>query len=252
MRLALLPVLVALGLAAAWAPERAGAATALSARLVSCASGADLSDRAATFRGSMPEIAGTRRMSMRFTLLQRTELESPFAAVAVPTWGRWERSQPGRPGFIYVKRVEGLRGPGAYRALVRFRWYGRGGRLLRATSRLTAVCTQPDRRPDLRAGTLVVAPGPSVDSLTYRLAVRNVGRGDAPSFAVSLAVAGAPADSVRLAGLEAGGRTVAVFVAPRCRAGQTLAFTLDAGQEVDESGVPDDVVERPCPTVAGA
>src|SRR3954451_12206295 len=124
----------------------------LQARLMGCTPGADASARPAAFTASMPALAGTRRMWIRFDLLQRMAGEAEFTPVALPAWGRWERSQPGRAGFIYTKRVRALRAPGAYRARVRFRWYEADGRLQRRAARVTATCRQPDPRPDLRAG----------------------------------------------------------------------------------------------------
>jgi subtilase family serine protease len=55
-----------------------------------------------------------------------------------------------------------------------------------------------------------------------------------------------PAQRVTDGLAPAGTRTV-TFVAPRCTAGSTLRFELDAEDEVEESGEVDDVVERACP-----
>ena len=73
-------------------------------------------------------MAGTERMSMRFDLLERTPGQAEYEPVRLPAWGVWQRSQPGRTAFIYTKKVQSLRAPGAYRARVRFRWYDPSGR----------------------------------------------------------------------------------------------------------------------------
>jgi hypothetical protein len=109
----------------------------LQARLVSCTTGPTASARVAAFTASMPALARTARMWIRFDLLQRMPGEARFATVALPAWGRWERSQVGRAGFIYTKRVRALRAPGAYRARVRFRWYDARGGVQRRAQRVT-------------------------------------------------------------------------------------------------------------------
>jgi hypothetical protein len=222
----------------------------LSARVASCQVGPDLGDRSAAFTASMPALPGTRRMAVRFDLLQRTAPTAAFAPVAVPGLGTWQRSLPGKPGFVFTQRVQALAAPAAYRAVVRFRWYARGGRVIRSARRETRVCRQPEMRPDLRAGLLTTAPGPGPGAVTYQLAVRNDGRSPAGPFDVALAVDGAPQPAQRVAGVPAHERALVSFVAPACASGGTLRFVLDAAAEVSEAVEADDVVERPCP-VAG-
>src|SRR5436190_12108148 len=139
---------------AAPAAARAAERPPLQARLVACFTGPSAAARRATFMASMPAVAGAARMAIRFDLLQRAPGDAAFARVGLPAWGRWERSEPGRSGFIYTKTVRALRAPGAYRARVRFRWFGLDGRIVRRARRLTRTCRQPDLRPDLRAGAL--------------------------------------------------------------------------------------------------
>jgi hypothetical protein len=245
-RVALIAALLALA-----APAAAHAqAPPLRAKLGACLSGPQASDRVVVFTGSMPAITGTRRMWMRFDLLARTALAVDFTPLKVPGLGLWQKSVPGRPGgFVFTQRVQALVAPGAYEAVVRFRWYGKGGKLLRSAKRETGVCKQPDQRPDLRAGVLTATAGPSSDQATYSLAVTNDGRGDAPPFDVLLSVADVDQPAQRVAGgLNAGTRGTVTFVAPRCLQGSTVRFTLDARGEVDEVDEAKNVVERPCPS----
>jgi hypothetical protein len=219
----------------------------LQARLVSCTTGPTASARVAAFTASMPALARTARMWIRFDLLQRMPGEARFATVALPAWGRWERSQVGRAGFIYTKRVRALRAPGAYRARVRFRWYDARGGVQRRAQRVTKTCRQPDPRPDLRAGALAVAPGLGPSSATYLLTVRNAGRGAARPFDVVLSAGGMPQPPVHVDGLAAGATRVVDVPGPLCDVGSTLRFVLDAGAAVAESDEADDVVDRACP-----
>ena len=236
------------------APPAAGAEAPpppVEARLAACRTGPEAADRSATFTAGMRAVAGTRRMWMRFQLLQRTPPGTAFLPVRVDTWGRWQRSEPGRPGFIYTKRVEGLLAPAAYRAVVRFRWYGRGGRLLRSARRVTRACRQPDPRPNLRAGRLIAEAAPEPGAAIYRLVVANDGRGPAGPFDVVLTANELPQPPARLGGPAPGGAEVAAIVGPRCAAGSTVRIELDAASEVDEADEHDNVVDRPCPFAVG-
>jgi hypothetical protein len=240
---------LAFALLALAAPAAAGAQTPpLRAKLTACHSGPEAADRTAAFTGSMPAVRGTTRMAMRFDLLARTPPGSAFVSIRVPGLGLWKKSAPGRSGFIYSQTVRELAAPGDYQAVVRFRWYGAAGRVLRSDRRTTSICRQPDQRPDLRAGALTAIA--VADSATYRLLVRNAGRGDAGPFDVGLAVNGVeqPPEHVD-DGLGAGGSVTVVFVAPRCAPGSALRFTLDAQADVPEAVEADDVVSKPCPFV---
>ena len=238
-------------LVACAAPAAAQAqAPPLRAKLAACQSGPAASQRTATFVGSMPAVAGTKRMWMRFDLYARLPPATVYSRVKVPKLGVWQKSASGKAssGFVFTQRVQALVAPGSYKALVRFRWYSKAGTLLRSTTRSSSVCKQPDQRPDLRAGELAVVRGPASDQATYQLEVSNDGHTAAGPFDVVLSVGGVeqPARARRRGAAPAATRTV-TFVAPRCAAGSTVRFELDAEDEVEESGEADDVVERACP-----
>jgi hypothetical protein len=219
----------------------------LQARLVTCTTGATPGARTATFTARMPALAATARMWMRFDLLQRAAGETTFTRVRLPEWGVWERADPGRSAFIFTKKVRALRAPGAYRARVRFRWYDAGGRIQRRTHRTTRTCRQPDPRPDVTAGALTLAPGIGPESATYLLTVTNSGRGAAGPFDVVLTAGGMPQPPVHVEGLAVRESRVLSLLGPRCGAGHTLRFVLDAAGAVEESDEADDVVDRDCP-----
>jgi hypothetical protein len=58
---------------------------------------------------------------------------------------------------------------------------------------------------------------------------------------------GMPQPPMRIAGLAGGASTVVSIPGPRCAAGTTLRFVLDAAGAVAESDEADDVVDRACP-----
>ena len=244
-RAALIVTLVLLALPAAAQAQ----APPLRARLAACQSGPAATERTATFVGSMPALARTKRMWMRFDLFMRVAPATDFAAVRARKLGVWQKSAPGRAssGFVFTQRVQGLTAPAWFRAQVRFRWYGKRGKLLRSATRTSAVCKQPDQRPDLRAGALDAARGPLLDQATYELDVRNDGHTAANGFDVVLTVGGAEQPPQHVAGLAPAAIARVTFVAPRCAPGSTLRFELDAEDAVEESSEADDVVERSCP-----
>lgn len=222
----------------------------LRVKLAACQSGPPATARTATFVGSMPAIAGTKHMWMRFVLLARISPASDFAAVKAPKLGVWQRSAPGRgsSGFVFTQRVQRLTAPGSFRAQVRFRWYASGGRLLRSATRTSATCKQPDLRADLRAGTLDAIRTLEPGQASYELEVRNGGHTAAGPFDVALTVGGVEQPPERaLGGLAPGASYTVTFVAPRCAPGSLLRFDLDAEDEVDEAAKVDNVVERACP-----
>jgi CARDB len=245
-RTALIATLAALSLPAA----AQGQAPPLRAKLAACQSGPAASQRTASFVGSMPAVAGTKRMWMRFDLYVRLPPATSYTRVKVPKLGVWQKSAPGKvaSGFVFTQRVQALVAPASYKAQVRFRWYDAAGKLLRSATRYSSTCRQPDQRPDLRAGTLDAVRGPQPDQATYELEVRNDGHTAAGPFDVVLSVGGVEQPAQRVAdGLAAAATRTVTFVAPRCAAGSTLRFALDAEDEVEESGEADDVVERACP-----
>jgi hypothetical protein len=241
-------VLIALlALAVAPAAARASGAPPLSAKLTACTTGEDASSRAAVFTGAMPAAAGTRRMQMRFVLQQRLTPQGPYKALTVPGWDDWEKSDPGRPGFVFTKRVESLAGPASYRAQITFKWLDRKGRAQRATRRTTPACDQPDPRPDVELGGLDATPGQTKDVAVYALVVSNDGRATAGPFTVTLTVDGVLQPPLQLGPIAVGEREHGTIVGARCAPGSTVTVTVDSSDAVNESSEGDDVVQRPCP-----
>ncbi len=237
-------VLICLAMLVA-APAAQAARPHSGARLVSCTTGADAASRAATFVGSMRTVPGTRRLGMRFDLLQRRAGQQEFHRLTAPNWGVWERSEPGRPGFVFEKRVERLLAPASYRAVVRFRWYDADGEVLRQTKRTTRVCRQPDPRPNLVLGQL--AGRRVAEGFAYFVTVLNAGVTAAPTFLVTLTINGEQQAPVTVGPLAAGTSEIARIDAPRCAPGSTIKVSLDTGDAVDESRERDNALTRPCP-----
>jgi CARDB len=218
------------------------------AKLADCHVGPLPADRYAVFVGQMPALQGTEHMWMRFDLYERPNGTGPWLQVVdVPKFGIWQKSQAGRPGFIYTKRVDALQAPAAYRAVVRFRWYDAAGKLQRRARRVSPTCHEPDPRPDLAVGR-VTAKDVGGGKLRYVIRVLNEGRSDAGAFDTVLSVNGIAQPAVNVAGLPVGGIARVVVVAPRCAAGSNIRVTLDPADVIDEIRERNNVVARPCPT----
>jgi hypothetical protein len=216
----------------------------LRAALSACQTGATPDERFAIFTGSMPAKPGTVRMAMRFDLSERRP-GGAWKRISAPQFGRWDRSQPLRAGFVWTKRVEHLRDGVEYRSAVRFRWYAARGRLQGESRRTTPSCRQPDRRADLAVESLAITP--DADGRTARYAVTVVNTGQSAAGGFDVGIASATADAVRpVAGLEAGGRTTVQLAAESCSSADPVVATVDVRDAVDEADERDNAIRQLC------
>ena len=153
---ALLAVGVVLALAGGVAGAQTGetAATGLptpgatAATLEQCVTSVVQSERSATFMGEMTAIPGTSKMSMRIDVQERAAGEPEYHVLSAPGLGVWRAADPKVKVYKYLKQVTNLSAAASYRALVRFRWIGAKGRVIRRGERLTPRCLQPATPPE--------------------------------------------------------------------------------------------------------
>jgi hypothetical protein len=117
--------------------------TAYSATLEQCTTSTVQTERSATFTAQMTATSATQKMGMRIELQQRLLGEMGFNTILAPGFGVWRSSEPGVKIYKYVKQVTNLTAPAAYRAIVRFRWLGDKGRMLKHAELHTQRCLQP-------------------------------------------------------------------------------------------------------------
>ncbi len=139
----------------AWGGQRAGARRldvplwdstgvgGYSAMLEQCVPSKRSEGRSVTFTGQMTAVSGTQRMAMRIVLQERTSSAGAFRDVSASGLGVWRDSEAGVKIYRYVKQITDLSAPAVYRALVRFRWLGENGRVVRRAILRTATCAQP-------------------------------------------------------------------------------------------------------------
>lgn len=231
-------------------PAKRATAAPLAAKLKQCVA-SDVLGHVAVFTASMPALAiagkaPAARMAMRFELQQGGGERVWLPVLGVPSFGTWELSEAGRPGYIVTKRVTGLQVGGAYRAVVRYRWLNAKGRVLRTAKRITASCRQPDTRADLVPKDPAIVTGTRKDLVVYKIAVRNKGKGRAIASAVTVEVNGTVQPAQHIDPLARGERKVVTFQAPRCTTGSIVRFTVDASNEVTEIDERDNVLELRC------
>ena len=226
----------------------AAAAARAEAELRSCATDEEGDMPAASFYGRMQAVPRTRRMWMRFTLLERVGT-GRFGRVQAPGLEVWRKSRPGVRSFGFLQRVRALRSGGDYRALVRFRWYGRDGRLIRRSVDRSTTCRQGGPAANLRIAQVSARPGPSRETVVYSVDVRNAGGTAVEGAEVALAVDGAALDSARVGPLEPDDVRTVQFTGPVCHQGYRTK--VDSAKEINESDELDNVRRGPCPPVRG-
>jgi hypothetical protein len=118
-----------------------------SATLEQCVTSVAQVERSATFAGEMTALPGTVRMAMRVEVQERVPGEALYHAVSAPGLGVWRESDAKVKIYKYLKQVTNLSSPASYRALVRFRWVGARGHVIRRAERLTSRCVEPTAPP---------------------------------------------------------------------------------------------------------
>jgi hypothetical protein len=218
-----------------------------SATLEGCTTAAESSARAATFNGQMSAVPGTRRMAMQIAVQEEAPGEASFHTLPAAGLGGWRRSEAGVKIYKYVRQVTDLPAPGAFRAIVQFRWLGEKGHVIKRAVRRTAVCVQPDERPRLVVAQVLAAPVPGTQLANYRVVVRNDGHGPAGAFQVALSVNGVAQPPLSVTPLGAGSRTVLDARGPLCAAGGSVEVALDPGHLLSEAPGGGQSDTLPCP-----
>jgi hypothetical protein len=118
-----------------------------SATLEQCVTSVAQVERSATFAGEMTAVAGTVRMAMRIEVQERVPGGALYHTVSAPGLGVWRESDLKVKIYKYLKQVTNLSSPASYRALVRFRWVGARGHVIRRAERATPRCVQPAAPP---------------------------------------------------------------------------------------------------------
>lgn len=211
------------------------------ARLLTC----DVvsTDRSATFLARVDAVPGASKMAIRFQLFEKLGRADTWDKLDVPTLRQWHTSQAGVQRFAWKQTVDNLRVGGAYRAHVVYRWLSPAGAVIATGQRDTPTCRGP--LPNLTVGDLTVKPGPTADTRTYWVGIRNTGKVPAGHVDVQMNVDKAMLDTVTIDQLAPGEQRFATFTGPVCRHG--ISVKADPGNSIGESYENDNSELFACP-----
>lgn len=220
----------------------------------SCTHALDPGARAVAIKATMRPLTGTRKMAIRFELLQRSP-GLPVQEVSGGDLGVW-RSPPSPtlgqlPGDVWrlQKSVYNLDVPFTYQFRVSFRWSGVHGKVLGSTTRYTPTCRQRELRPDLTVTSITVAAvaGHPKKEL-YTAVIANQGLTGAGPFQVLFAPGDTSAPSTdTVAFLGAGKTRTLSFVGPLCDAANPPTVSADSASQVDDFNRANNVLAAVCP-----
>ena len=209
-------------------------------KLTECTTSDAPGGRSATFEGRMRRVHGTRRMKMRFTLLER--IGKKFTRVDAPELRKWRKSKAASKVFSYDQRVLKLATGRAYRMAVSFRWYDADGDRLRSERHRSRSCREP--APNLHIPKVVKRAGPVRGTSIYRVHVANGGKIAAKDVTVTFAVDGGELDAGKIDSLPAGESRVVSFTGPSCRNG--FRAVADPDNRIGETREDDNVRHGAC------
>jgi CARDB protein len=234
----------------------AAAGTPPRAQLVgfSCTHALDPGSRAIAVTAVMRPLTGTRKMALRFELLQRSP-GLPVQAVDVGDLGQW-RSPPNPtlgqlPGDVWrrEKPVYNLAVPFTYQFRVSFRWTGTHGKVLGTATRDSRTCRQRELRPDLTVKSIAVSPiagHPKKDLYTAVLA--NQGLTGAGPFQVLFVPGDSSAPTTaNVTYLGAGKTRTMSFIGPLCDATSPPTVIADSASQVDDFNRVNNQLTAMCP-----
>ena len=216
-------------------------AGAPAAKVVAC--DVTSSNRSATFLARMDLEPGALKMQVRFQLLERLGRDDSWNKVDVPALRTWHTSQAGVKRFGWKQTVDSLRTGGAYKVRIQYRWLGPTGLVVDSITRDSPVCRGP--LPNIVVGNLTAKPGPTNDTRTYVVQVRNTGKIGADEVDVVLSVDRAVLDTVTLNNVAAGETETATFTGPACR--NAIRVKADPGNSIGETIEDDNSQLFACP-----
>lgn len=220
----------------------------------SCTHALDPGSRAVAVTAVMRPLTGTRRMALRFELLQKAPgLE--VASVNVGDLGQW-RSPPDPTlgqlsGDVWrrAKPVYNLAVPYTYQFRVTFRWTGAHGKVLGMATHYSRTCHQQELRPDLTVTSINITPiaGHPKKEL-YTAVVANKGVTGAGPFQVQFVPGdGSAPISTTVPYLGAGKTRTLSFTGPLCNATSPPTVTADSASQVDDFNRANNQLSAVCP-----
>lgn len=248
---ALAPIAVTGGAAASATTSPRSALTGFS-----CRRALDPPNRSMSIKAVMRPLTGTRTLSLKFDLLERTPgTTGTHTVTGAGDLGVWVSPMNAtlgrRPGDVWQlnKAVYDLDAPASYRFRVSFRWLGVHGKVLGTAVRYSATCTQKELRPDLLVKSVAVsaiANHPSKER--YTAVIANRGATAAGPFEVLFTPGdGTSPQTATVAKLRAHAVRDVSFTGPVCDASSPPTVVADATTQVDDDNRDNNALTVTCP-----
>ncbi|MFL5861298.1 MAG: CARDB domain-containing protein [Solirubrobacteraceae bacterium] len=219
-----------------------------------CTHALDPGSRAVGVDAVMRPLAGTRKLAIRFELLQRAGGASR-QRVQVGDLGMWRSPADPTlghlPGDVWrlQKSVYNLDVPFTYQFRVTFRWTGARGKVLQTTTRVSRTCRQREMRPDLQVTSIAVSaitghPGQNL----YTAVVANRGLTGAGPFQVLFAPGNTSAPMMATMSFLGPGKSRTLsFVGPQCDPANPPTVSADSASQIDDLNRANNVMPAACP-----
>jgi hypothetical protein len=221
-----------------------------------CQRAMDPPGRSVSVKAVMRPLTGTRKLSLRFELLEKASGSATAKSVlgagdlgvyltpGDPTLGR-------RSGDVWgiTKTVYNLDAPAKYRFRVTFRWTGAHSKVLGTAVRLSDSCAQKELRPDLLVKSVSVVRIPR-RPLTerYTAVIANHGASPAGPFEVLFTPGdGSAPQSITVRELSAHSDLRQTFVGPVCDAASPPTVVADSTIQVDDANRDNNALTVVCP-----
>lgn len=248
--------------ACAAGPTGAGAATTTTtappprAQLTqfTCVRALDPVNRSVGVSAVMRPLPGTRRLALRFQLLQQVP-GAPAVSLRGGDLGMF-RSPPDPtlgqlPGDVWrkVKQVINLGAPAAYQFRVTFRWIGLHGHVLGTAVRYSRVCHVHELRPDLSVTSVAVSPiAGHPNRELYTATIANQGATGAGPFEVLFNPGdGSSPMTQTIKWLGAHQTRQLQFTGPVCNPASPSTVTADSADQVDDFDRTNNELAAACP-----
>jgi hypothetical protein len=250
-----------LGVLAILLPAPAAAGRPRRAQLTQfvCQKALDPSNRSVSVTSVMRPLAGTRKLEVRFDLLEATPgATMPTTVVRAGDLGVWLTPKNPTLGQVVgdvwqlTKPVYDLDAPAGYHFRVSFRWLGDHGKVIGSSVRYSQGCRQRELRPDLLVQSVSVSPvagRPHKD--LYTAVIANDGVTGAGPFQVLFSGGDSSAPMAKTVNYLAGGDTqTLLFMGPVCDPANAPTVLADSTAEIDDLDRSNNQLTVTCPAPA--